>query len=357
VQTVVALRIACVLSMMSLSAGMPASAQESVPTESVPAPRGGALTDPTPGDKADVRLPLETIGNNDAKEALCAMVEAAAKENNLPLEFFARVIWQESRFQADAIGPVTRNGQRAQGIAQFMPGTANERRLLDPFDPVQALPKSAEFLNELRNQFGNLGLAAAAYNAGPRRVQEWLAGAGAMPLETRDYVLSVTGSSVEDWISADKNATISSSGPMASCRELVALLEREPNRFLTQLKQRVTHAIIKLWGVQLAAGFNRDRALEMYARTMKSLSTVIGLHYDQNLLPLLFRAPGTTTFYQVRIGTDTRREADDLCLRIRHAGGACLVKRRGASNGGPEGRSARRGGHGKVIRLYRHRTE
>ena len=86
------------------------------------------------------------------------------------------MIWQESRFQPDAVGPVTRSGQRAQGIAQFMPYTAAERGLLDPFDPVQALPKSAEFLRELRGQFGNLGLAAAAYNAGPQRVRDWMAG-------------------------------------------------------------------------------------------------------------------------------------------------------------------------------------
>ena len=126
------------------------------------------------------------------------MIESAARAADLPLEFFARVIWQESRFQPDAVGPVTRSGQRAQGIAQFMPGTASERRLLDPFDPVQALPKSAEFLGELREQFGNLGLAAAAYNAGPRRVQEWLAGSGPMPAETRNYVSAITGSTVED---------------------------------------------------------------------------------------------------------------------------------------------------------------
>ncbi|MDB5632589.1 MAG: lytic transglycosylase, partial [Tardiphaga sp.] len=112
--------------------------------------------------------PADTARDSDSRESMCLMIESAAKANELPLEFFARVIWQESRFQSDAIGPVTRNGQRAQGIAQFMPGTANERRLLDPFDPVQALPKSAEFLKELREQFGNLGLAAAAYNAGPR---------------------------------------------------------------------------------------------------------------------------------------------------------------------------------------------
>jgi soluble lytic murein transglycosylase-like protein len=89
--------------------------------------------------------------------AICHLVEAAAAANRLPLEFFARVIWQESRFRSDAIGPVTRSGKRAQGIAQFMPMTAAERLLRDPFDPAEALPKSAEFLRELHEQFGNFG--------------------------------------------------------------------------------------------------------------------------------------------------------------------------------------------------------
>src|SRR5215218_9714764 len=118
---------------------------------------------------------VQSAPDTNTREAMCLMIESAATANGLPLEFFARVIWQESRFQSDAVGPITRSGRRALGIAQFMPGTASERRLLDPFDPVQALPKSAEFLSELREQFGNLGLAAAAYNAGPRRIQEWLA--------------------------------------------------------------------------------------------------------------------------------------------------------------------------------------
>ena len=42
---------------------------------------------------------------------------------------------------------------------------------------MQALPKAAQFLRDLKDQFGNLGLAAAAYNAGPARVRGWLAGA------------------------------------------------------------------------------------------------------------------------------------------------------------------------------------
>ncbi len=263
----------------------------------------------------------------DTREAVCLMIELAAKAENLPLEFFARVIWQESRFQSDAVGPLTRSGQRAQGIAQFMPGTANERRLLDPFDPVQALPKSAEFLNELREKFGNLGLAAAAYNAGPRRVQDWLDGKGSMPFETRDYVIAITGSSIEDWAAMEKGGKPPDHAPASSnCRELMALLKRAPNPFVSQLEQRVKLGADRPWGVQLAAGFNRDRALATYARAMKRLSVVIG-DRDPSLLGSVWRSRGTRTFYQVRIGEETRNGANDLCNRIRHAGGACLVLR------------------------------
>ena len=257
-------------------------------------------------------------------EAICLMIESAARANDLPLEFFARLIWQESRFQADAVGPMTRYGQRAQGIAQFMPGTASERGLLDPLNPVQALPKSAEFLAELRAQFGNLGLAAAAYNAGPRRVQEWLAGTGPMPSETRHYVYVITGSSVDDWARAGKGGKIPESAPPTTCRQLMALLKRAPSPFITQLEERVKVSAAKLWGVQLAAGFDRNKALAMYARAVKNLTSVIG-DRDPSILSSVMRTRGSHTFYQVRIGADTRPEADDLCNRIRKAGGACFV--------------------------------
>jgi hypothetical protein len=270
--------------------------------------------------------PAAPVVVSDTREAMCLMIESAARAEGLPLEFFARVIWQESRFQSDAVGPLTRRGQRAQGIAQFMPGTASERRLLDPFDPVQALPKSAEFLSELRGQFGNLGLAAAAYNAGPRRVQDWLAGSGYMPQETRNYVLAITGSSVDDWAAAGRRDRVPDRAPVSGCRELMALLTRAPNPFVTQLEQHITLAAAKLWGVQLAAGFSRDKALAMYSRALKRLSAVIG-DQDPSLLSSRLRSRGTQMFYQVRIGADTRPAADDLCNRIRRAGGACFVLR------------------------------
>jgi hypothetical protein len=314
--TGIGLRVAFCIAMLQLPVA-PAIAED--------APAGTETARPSVEELATQR-PADHTRETDTREAMCLMIESAARANDLPLEFFARVIWQESRFQSDAVGPVTRSGRRAQGIAQFMPGTASERRLLDPFDPVQALPKSAEFLSELRQQFGNLGLAAAAYNAGPRRVQEWLAGSGPMPLETRNYVAAITGTAVDDWATVGKNGKMPDRAPHASCRELMALLRRAPNPFVTELEQHVKLAAAKMWGVQLAAGFDRNKALAMYARAMKKLSAVIG-DQDPSLLSSVMRSRGYHAFYQVRIGADTRPAADDLCNRIRRAGGACFVLR------------------------------
>src|SRR5689334_20131183 len=99
----------------------------------------------------------------------------------------------ESRFDPHA---VSRAG--AQGVAQFMPGTASWRGLADPFDPGASLTKSAQLLRELVREFGNLGLAAAAYNAGAGRVHQWLAGRRGLPGETRAYVRILTGRSVQE---------------------------------------------------------------------------------------------------------------------------------------------------------------
>jgi hypothetical protein len=318
--------VLCIAAVMPLLPAARAVAQDAATGAEVARPSVEELATPGDENKGQPQTAAENARDAGTREAMCLMIESAAKANDLPLEFFARVIWQESRFQSDAVGPVTRSGQRAQGIAQFMPGTASERRLLDPFDPVQALPKSAEFLSELRSQFGNLGLAAAAYNAGPRRVQEWLAGIGPMPQETRNYVVAITGSTVDDWATVAKNGKMPERAPNTSCRELMAMLRRAPNPFVTQLEQHVKLAAAKLWGVQLAAGFDRNKALAMYARAMKRLSAVIG-DQDPSLLSSVMRTRGNHMFYQVRIGADTRPEADDLCNRIRRAGGACFVLR------------------------------
>jgi transglycosylase-like protein with SLT domain/sporulation related protein len=258
--------------------------------------------------------------------SICLMVESAAQAHGLPFEFFARLIWQESRFQPNAVGPMTRGGQRAQGIAQFMPGTASERGLFDPFDPVAALPKSAEFLEELHAQFGNLGLAAAAYNAGPGRVRDWLAGRGGLPAETRNYVIAITGRSADDWVAASRGHGDLAPTKRTSCGELMAMLKEQPSPFIGELERHVREGAERPWGVQLSAGFRRDRVLAAYATIEKSYRAILE-NRDPIIIGRTFRSRGTQTFYQVRVGTDTRGAANELCGALRRAGGACLVLR------------------------------
>jgi hypothetical protein len=222
---------------------------------------------------------------------------------------------------------VTRNGERAQGIAQFMPGTAAERGLLDPFNPVEALPKSAEFLAELRDQFGNLGLAAAAYNAGPRRVHDFLAGTRGLPPETRNYVQAVTGMSVDDWKRPAPAAKQAPGEPaISTCRDLMALLKQAPNPFVEQLQQHIDRVAASPWGVELSAGFSRDKVLTAYSDIAKRFGEILTGH-DPSIFSKVLRNRGTQPFYQVRIGAATRVEANGLCAKIVHAGGACIVLR------------------------------
>ena len=124
--------------------------------------------------------PADSGRESDTREAMCLMIESAARANDLPLEFFARVIWQESRFRPDATGPVTRRGQRAQGIAQFMPPTWDDVRAAlafpahaTPFDPAYAIKGAAWYLGLLRRQWRSpraeddrRRLVQASYNAG-----------------------------------------------------------------------------------------------------------------------------------------------------------------------------------------------
>ena len=129
-----------------------------------------------------------------SREEICDALVQSALNNDLPVPFFIRLLYQESTFRPAAI-----SSAGALGIAQFMPETAAHRRLDNPFDPAQAIPASARLLRDHYRKYGNLGLAAAAYNAGPRRVDEWRAKKGPMPQETQDYVKVITGFPVETW--------------------------------------------------------------------------------------------------------------------------------------------------------------
>jgi hypothetical protein len=102
----------------------------------------------------------------------------------VPAALLAAQLEAESGFDPNAVSPAG-----AQGIAQFMPGTAASYGLRDPFDPVAAIDAEAHMMSDLLRQFGSVSLALAAYNAGSGAV----AACGCVPAipETQAYVARI----------------------------------------------------------------------------------------------------------------------------------------------------------------------
>ena len=221
--------------------------------------------------------------SDDRIVSTCRLVESAAAANRLPVEFLTRLLWTESRFRSEVTSP-----KGAEGVAQFMPQTAVERGLADPRDPAQAIAHAARLLVDLDRQFGNFGLAAAAYNAGAARVAKWLHTGGSLPAETRLYVEAVTGHRVEAWVGAgDFPVPPAEAG---SCNALVALLVR---------RDRETPAVPPpIWQTRLDGGLSRAVAL---------LASV----------PTASRARP--------IPAASRRSAEALCADVRSLGMTCSV--------------------------------
>ncbi len=209
----------------------------------------------------------------------------------------------------------------AGGVAQFMPHTASERWLGDPFDPAAAIPASAKFLAELAQRFGNLGLAAAAYNAGPNALADWLAGKGILPLETQDYVLAITGHDVEEW-RGDKHPASASPEPAEPCLTSVAKLRvaRGPEA------SPIVSGRFAPRDVQISASFSKGSALRAFARTQHDYYSVIG-GMTPFVLGSVLRSRGTRPFYRVRLPAQTHSEAQKLCDRLQAVGGTYAVLR------------------------------
>ena len=285
------------------------------------------------------------------EQALCRLIEGSARARDLPVPFLTRLIWRESAFRISVVSPVG-----AQGVAQFMPGTARERGLVDPFDPEQAIPHAAHLLADLKRQFGNLGLAAAAYNGGPGRVTNWLSGGGGLPAETRAYVLAITGAPAEDWRGGaariemgppeggkakDGAAKPAESKPAESETQEAAKVELAPEPSQTCLQVTASLRIRSRgdrfaiganegpaapWGIQLAGDFSKSLALATFSRARATYAKVIG-EVRPMIIGTRLRNRGTRAFYRIRIPAESRQAADGLCGRIRSVGGACIVLR------------------------------
>jgi transglycosylase-like protein with SLT domain len=263
--------------------------------------------------------------NRDAKQntepaaaltapSLCDALGAAATANELPVNFFTRLIWQESRFKPDAI---SRKG--AQGIAQFMPATARASGLENPFNPLDAITKSGQLLGDLRREFGNLGLAAAAYNAGSGRVHDWLGKRRQLPQETRAYVRIVTGRSVEEWAGGTQIDLVEMPSVEVPC-DLPAIALIPPHAEASQPKAET----IKPWGVEIVGGTTPENALARYHEWQPKYAAIVAGREPHVVIRGVIGHAGAA---RVRIGEDTRPAAENLCAALRAAGTYCDVLR------------------------------
>ena len=164
----------------------------SAPAEALALPDAGEaamLAGEVPAELASI--PEAVIANLAAQaglvpQAYVAKVHELAARFDLSPTLIEALVWQESRWRANAVSPVG-----ARGLAQLMPGTARELGV-DPSDPLANLEGGARYLRAQLDRFdGDLEKALAAYNAGPGRV----ARANGVPAirETQLYVAAIMG--------------------------------------------------------------------------------------------------------------------------------------------------------------------
>lgn len=267
------------------------------------------------GPAHPAEAPAQT--QNSPVGGICDLIEANAEAVGMSPHFFARLIWKESRFDANASSPVG-----AQGIAQFMPYTAKEQGLEDPFDETQAIPHAAAYLRDLRAELGSWGLAAAAYNGGINRVKRWMRSGGRLPYETEDYVLSITAQPAAWFRDEGKEAEVM---PLDASLDFDAACRRLPITPTRAVFAVAESAPMRPWGVQVAGHPNEAIAVRIYHRLQDRYPKVLG-----GVTPIVMRVrplSGPRRITAVRVGADSRKEANLFCSKYRAVGGACVVLR------------------------------
>jgi soluble lytic murein transglycosylase-like protein len=116
-------------------------------------------------------------------------INSASSQYEIPEHILYRLLKRESMgFNPDVVSGKTSSPVGAQGIGQFMPDTAKERGI-DPLNPKQAIPGSADYLRENYDEFGDWSQALAGYNAGPGAVRRY---GGVPPYnETMEYIKAI----------------------------------------------------------------------------------------------------------------------------------------------------------------------
>jgi hypothetical protein len=236
----------------------------------------------------------------------------------LDVGFFARLLVARVAVRRLGREPCGRAGDRAVHA-----GDGRLRGLADPFNPAEAILASADYLKDLEREFGNLGMAAVAYNAGEERAARFLAGETGIPGETRAYVAVITGHGGEAWrdAAAGKGAAPAPDLALEPGRPFrEACLEKAVSRdFPSFAAPAEPEPELLPWGVILAAQGSREAA-------ERQAAGLAGLIEGERVDHVRMRVAGQRR-HVAQVGRETRAEAEELCARIRGAGGACMVLR------------------------------
>ena len=249
---------------------------------------------------------------------VCRLIERNAAEQGLDPAFLARLLWKESRFEPSAVSPAG-----ALGIAQFMPGTAELYWLDDPFNPAAAIRKAAWYLAQLSQRFGNIGLAAVAYNGGENRAARFVAQQTTLPYETVDYVEAITGIPALRW---RDNPPAPSELKLALAPDMPFRPSCEKMAGDRSLRDFTTQPPVMPWGVILASHPSQAGAAQQVARLNRTLRPILEegarVGYVRKRLNGMARA-----VYTAQVGYGSRSEAAAFCARFQRLGGRCLVLR------------------------------
>jgi len=117
-------------------------------------------------------------------------VTEAAQRFSVPIRWINAVMTLESGGDVRAVSPAG-----AMGLMQIMPDTWADLRSRysfggDPFDPRDNILAGAAYLREMHDRYGSPGFLAA-YNAGPKRYEQYLATGRELPSETQLYVATI----------------------------------------------------------------------------------------------------------------------------------------------------------------------
>lgn len=243
---------------------------------------------------------------------ICNEIARAAETARIDKGFFARLLWQESLFDAAAVSPAG-----AQGIAQFMPGTAALRGLADPFNPAEAIHASADYLADLTKEFGNTGLAAAAYNAGEARTRDFIGQDRILPAETRAYVQIITGHSPRAWRDAPPEGVDYALAPDTPFEE--ACQAQAASRTFKSFTPPPLE-----WGVVVAAGRLRATVEKFISRVRRDNRDVIG---DRRIEIVEDTMPGfgRRAILTAKIAVEDADEARSLCRDLQRNNAFCRV--------------------------------